>query len=83
MKPAGARCKCGAIRGVSVRQQMSAPDKIAIAIMERCHDFIQQWAMGPSMTVENFKEAMEIRVQIDLYLGYCPEYEPEKRRKNE
>jgi len=57
----------------------NAPDPIAVMLLERCHDFIQKWAMGPKMTVENLQESLEIRTQIDLYLGYCPEYQAEAR----
>lgn len=57
-----------------------APDKIAVDILERCHDFIQAWATDPKiMTVDNYKASIDLRSQIDMYLGYCPDGQPECR----
>lgn len=51
-------------------------------ILEGCHDFIQAWAEGrlPSSTDGTaYTKSLELRMQIDSYLGYCPYNYPEKR----
>ncbi|MDZ4250406.1 MAG: hypothetical protein U0990_09985 [Candidatus Nanopelagicales bacterium] len=56
------------------------PDKLAIYIMEQCHDFLQEWADGMKMDKDSYERGHVLRMQIDLWLGYCPFLEPEKRR---
>lgn len=50
-------------------------------LLERCHDFIQDWSMGNLPTTEDtYARSVRLRLELDAALGYCPEYEPELRQ---